>query len=151
MRACVRPVSVSAADSNARGAGAFHADVSSLTSGTYSMSVSGNGQEFESTAYTVFVHEPLTIASVTPPCTSIAGGTVVSVDVSQALHVPVCQPLIMLSSSDEAIPARFSSDGRHVTFTMPVVARAAASHTLKFSANRGCNWTAATAFPLFGE
>ncbi len=132
-------------------AGVFNADVSSLTSGTYSMSISGNGQDFDTTAYVVFVHQPLTIASVTPPCTSIAGGTVVSVGVSHALHVAVCQPLITLSSSDAAIPATFSSDGRHVTFTMPAVARAAAGHTLKFSANGGCNWTTAAAFPLFGE
>jgi hypothetical protein len=132
-------------------AGLFHADVSTLACGTYSVSISGNGQEFECTAYDVFVHQPLTVSSITPPCASIAGGTVVSVDLGLTLHVPVCQPLIMLSSCDAAIPAVFSSDGRHVTFNMPVVQRTAASNTLKFSANGGSNWTTVKEFPLFGE
>ena len=132
-------------------AGAFHADASGVPCGVYSVALSGNGQDYEPTPYSVFVHNRLVVGSTVPPCASIQGGTLVTVDIGQSLHVAACNPLVLLSSCDAAIPAKLSADGRQASFTMPAVARASASHTLKFSANAGGCWTAAKEFPLFGE
>jgi hypothetical protein len=132
-------------------AGAFHADASAVPCGLFAVAFSGNGQDYEPTPYSVFVHERLAIGSIVPPCACIQGGTLVTVDFGQSLHVAACNPLVLLSSCDAAIPAKLSADGRQASFTMPAVARASASHTLKFSANAGGCWTAAKEFPLFGE
>ncbi len=69
----------------------------------------------------------------------------------QVLHTAACTPLVMLSSCDSPVPAKFAADGASVTFTSPAVARASASNSLKFSANGGIDWTTAVDFPLFGQ
>ncbi len=99
----------------------------------------------------MFVHDAVVVTRVTPPCTSIGGGVVVTLDLNQSLNVAACNPVVVSSSCDAGIPAKLSDDGRSVTFTMPEVTRASASHTLKFSANGGGCWTALKEFPLFGE
>ena len=132
-------------------AGSFHADASALPCGLYAVAVSGNGQEFDDVPFSVFVHGPVVVASITPPCVSIDGGTAVTVALSQMLHASACKPLVMLSSCDAPIPAKFSPDGLSVSFTAPAAARASAGNTLKFSANGGCTWSAAAALPQFGQ
>lgn len=132
-------------------AGSLHCDCSNLPCGTYSAAISGNKQEFDDTGFTIFVHSPLALPSISPPCASIAGGAVVTVALSQVLHTAACTPLVMLSSCDSPVPAKFAADGASVTFTSPAVARASASNSLKFSANGGIDWTTAVDFPLFGQ